>query len=288
MNKTLSVLKGKTEITLPLLQRDLSLRYREAKNVLANWIALGLVDGEVRGLAYTLNTRSISPRELGEATCERVVETISSAEMETLESLENAVGGREKTVLSDMDRLLSMGLVHEFVGRYFLSISERSMERLRTCRYTPMEIVTDNTRYIIGLIAHPILLSCLDSGEDCPELLASDYLPAVCKTYIEEGLKRYRNCAKRPSLEVNESEVANVGRYEIIEAFAGSCYYETKSEYCEAAEKNLSTIRSSPHCSTLFKRIASNATRSIVRELSLEDLQEIFRFLATKNEEDDD
>ena len=287
MSENYHILKGKTEITLPLLQRDLSLSYRETKEQLQAWVDIGLVDGTVRGLSYAINTQSVSLRELSESVCEQLVETISVREFEVLDSLEEAVGGRIKAALTDVDRLVSLGLIHEFVGRYFLSVSEESMARLRAARFTPIEIA-DDIRPIIALIAHPILLSCLDAGEDCPELMESSYLPSVCKTYIEDGLKRFRDSARRPKLEATHKELACIGKYEIIEVFASRCYFETKDEYCEAAESELSVIRSSEHCSTLFKRIASNATSEIVRKLSLEDLQEIHHFFLSKSEEDAD
>lgn len=277
-------LQGKESISVPELQKEFACGYGEAKTMIDRLIETYWIENKVEGVYYPLHTQRLNPKTLTAEECQDLWEALSDKELALLGQLlkqeqepdkANFSRFNEKIYEEELHALIEQGLVHGFAEKYFLSVTEETVEQIKEAGEERPE------NPMLAEVAYPILVSCIVRPEEELEITENLFLPQSCKQYIYDGLARFRTQQKKPKkLQCEDKLNRNTMRYEAIEAFLSNCKFQTKEEYEAEAERQCEMLRNSSHCPTIYKRAVEDACREIIEELTLSNIKEIQRILA--------
>lgn len=287
--KVREYLQGKERISIPELQKAFACGYGEAKAMVNRLIETYWIENKVEDVYYPLHVQRLNPKTLPAEECQNLWDTLSDKELALLGQLlrqeqepdtANYSRFHGKLYEEELQSLIKQGLVHSFAEKYFLSVTEETVNQIKEAGEERPEDP------MLAEVAYPILISCLARQEDELEITENLFLPKTCKQYIYDGLARFRVHQKKPKkLQSADDFNRNTLRYEAIEAFLSNCKFQTKEEYEEEAERQCAMLRSSRHCPGAYKRAVEEACREIIEELTLSNIKEIQRILADTRED---
>lgn len=276
-------LKGRETVTIPELQQGYAGSYSRAKRLLRSAIARFWISEEPDGLQYRVNCRSLSRGKPTPDGFAAILRGLIAQDLYWLREAQRNDNGYAPLRLSLPSRehriepLLKMGVIHEFCGQYFLSVDDETLRRILDC------FVAIPESPLLCTVAYPILCTCLTMGKDPEPLLKLGFIPTECSHYIRGQLPKLRRRGVHPlSLASGTNEMkCELLKFELIEAFIRTHRLETKEEYDRLAEAERDAILQSPLCSQALKDGVAVATEEIIHELTLTNIQEIYRLIAS-------
>ncbi|MBO5402802.1 MAG: hypothetical protein J6A85_06500 [Clostridia bacterium] len=281
MKNDIKLLNNKERLSVPEIQAYMKCDYTAAKKYLHFCVEEGLVSDEPMGLYYPVNFRTVNPATLTPEQVDFIGTLISADELSLIAALKR----KERIKLSerpeiqsspqDYNCVLSQGLVHRFGEWYYLSITKESAEKL-------LEAPTDDLDdELILYVARPIVTYCLEKGKYPMEFLSNGFLPDSCRGYIERGYSHFSRLGKKPNYtkKLPKLKNKNVLKFELIEAFIGTYDYDTKQEYEDEAQIQLSALEAEEAFPEIFKEAARDAVNEICNELTYSNIREIRRII---------
>lgn len=276
-------LQGRKTVTLPELQYGYAKTYSNAKKVLKTAIDQYWVDPQPQGLHFRVNDRNLSRGKPNPAELSAMRKALTFADLNWMravlrqkkgyEPLEMRTPGMERR----METLSRVGLVHEFCGKYFLSVDDATLTDLVEGN---VEVPEDP---VVRAIGYSILCNAMRTGLDPEPVLKLGFVPEECRIFVrrEYPRLRVRGICPKPLGKEDELSDGKSLRFEMIEAFIRTYRYETKEEYDRQAEADLETILSSPLCSEMVKNAAKDAAREIIHDLTLSNIKEIYHIISS-------
>ena len=275
-------LKDKKEVSTPMIQRDMNLKYLPAREIIFDMQGMSLISQNFAGISYKVNTGLASPKVLDSD------ELVDAAEYldETRLSLLEKILRRETVWQSDnlepidetedgygdlIDEMIEKGYVHRFDSRLFVSVSRDSIEVIKTGKRV---LDRDKT---IAHIGYPILKYCIDHEEEPDQrLLECSFMPENCRKYIERGYRMYKENGRIPKnivvprLDPEDRSL----KTEILTAFLAQYTANTLFLYTNESRRALRTVSMSRACSESYQEACATVSKEIC-SMSLEKIKEL-------------
>ena len=281
MQKVINYLKGKEEISLPDLQLDLEMSYKEMLRTHEELSEIGYLSERIDGIRVKVNSLYVSPLELGEdeiseCVCEFTLEEFSLLQyLEDLFDRESDVTFENLSYKDGLDQLIRHKIIHEFEEKHYPSVTKDSYDRLNRALRSMIDDAADTG----AAIGYPLFMCWTADPEKACELISLPYITEESQEYVDAKINAYKltkRIPKKPDYDINNK---NLLKFEIIESFIGRCTFRTKKEYDTEAEKTLELIKKSDVFPDVIIQVMENATKEIVEELSFKNIMEIRKIL---------
>lgn len=279
MHQTMETyLLGRDHISIPQLQSDLDCNYLRAAEMLRCCIEQGWVSPRVDGLRYSVNRRSFPRQEWTPERCAAVAAELDEVELDWLEQERRQALGAEaldvKAVAhrEKLPHMLELGLMHEFCGKYFLTVTDGVLEQLYQLR-TPLT----EEDILLYALCDPIIKLCADRQKMPEKLLELEILPSYCKDYIRQQLEQLLETDALFVQQLCEVTPADERKFKfvLLEAFLSTWNFDTKEEYNARIRTVRRTLSGQFYCTPLLSRLINQVYRDICLDLTLANIREI-------------
>lgn len=283
MQKIIEYLKGKEEISLPDLQLDLGVSYREVIAAHRKLSENGYLSERIEGIRVRVNSLYVTPGELGEDDIRACVEAFDWCELSLLRDIEEffdkdncAQCEFENLSKNDgIELLIRHKIVHEFEGKHYPSITPSSYERLKDA----LRAVLDNDFDLGAAIGYPLFMCWTVDPKKACDIMSLPFIPEECRDYVDAKVHVYEQTRRMPKSPNYKIKNKNIIKFEIIESFIDRCYFKTKDEYDSEAKKTLELIKRSDIFPDIIIMIMEQATKEIIEELTLTNIMEIRKII---------
>ncbi len=292
-NRIIEFLNGKERVSIPDIQMAFSCSYAVAKSYISVCREHKWVSSNIVGIYSAVNHKHINRVDIPEAECFDVWRKLTNMEYLIFKDISrNSEKEKDRSrIRRDLNpqavaNLIEYGYIHEFDGEYYLSLSEKTMNRI--------ESIASNKNNILlwKKIADAIALGAIENVIEPDDVMSAPLIPRDCARYIEQTMARYKLCGSKPegSFElIKEDEEEKIIMFDMVEIFARDHDYESKEEFDMWAKKSVQIIDASPICPEEFKNIVKKVANEIIEELTYANLMEIKSLAGLgKNDDDDD
>lgn len=292
MDRIIEYLKGKEEISLPDLQADLGMSYRELISTHQMLSRRGYVSEKIDGIRVKVNSRYVSPIEFGDDDIREFLGNLQTDELYMLRRIDGIFTDEDDvpefenlSSCNGIECLIKLNVVHEFEGKHYPSITKSAYERIKKMIRYGLDDDDDysNTAAAIG---YPILMRWIEDSDTAYEIMSLPYIPEEARDYVQEKLDVYELTGKLPM--PPKEERTRLLKYEIIESFIDQCFFFTKAEYNVEAKQTLEMIKKCDIFSDGVISAMERATEEIVDDLTLGNIFEIRKLNGKFGIPDDD
>lgn len=280
MDKIIEYLKGKEEISLPDLQADLGMSYRELISTHQMLSRSGYVSEKIDGIRAKVNSRYISPIEFGDDDIREFLGNLQTDELYMLRRIDGIFTDEDDvpefenlSSFNGIECLIKLNVVHEFEGKHYPSVKQSSYERLKNLFRYELDHNDDDAN-IAATIGYPLFMRWLEDSESASEIMDLPYIPEETRAYVATKINIYELTGKVPK-PPKEYERMKFLKFAIIESFIDQCFFFTKAEYNTEAEKTLELIKISDIFSDGIIAAMERATEEIVEEMTLMNIMQL-------------